>query len=133
MCYVLGIGITYALLGVMAAKTGSFFGALLASPIVISAIAIVFVLMGLSMYGVFEVQTPLWIQSQLSEKKIKKGFKGVFFAGLISGIVASPCVGTCTYRDIDLCEPNSKYRFRFSTALYIRYGTWCSLYFVRNI
>ena len=93
LCYVFGIGITYALLGVMAAKTGSLFGAMLANPIVISAIAIIFVLMGLSMYGVFEVQTPLWIQSQLSEKKIKKGFKGVFFAGLISGIVASPCVG----------------------------------------
>ena len=77
----------------MAAKTGSFFGALLASPIVISVIAILFVLMGLSMYGIFEVHTPLWIQNQLSERKIKKGFKGVFLAGLISGIVASPCVG----------------------------------------
>ncbi len=93
LCYVFGIGITYAFLGVMAAKTGSFFGAMLANPIVISVIAIVFVLMGLSMYGVFELQTPLWIQKQLSEGKIKKGFKGVFLAGLISGIVASPCVG----------------------------------------
>ena len=93
LCYVLGIGVTYALLGVMAASTGSFFGAMLANPIVISVIAIVFVLMGLSMYGVFEIQTPLWIQNQLNEKKVKKGFKGVFFAGLISGVVASPCVG----------------------------------------
>ena len=93
LCYVLGIGVTYAFLGVMAAKTGSFFGAVLASPMVISIIAIVFVLMGLSMYGVFEIQTPLWIQNQLSGKKIKKGFKGVFFAGLVSGVVASPCIG----------------------------------------
>ena len=93
LCYVFGIGITYALLGVTAAKTGSFFGAMLANPLVISIIAIVFVLMGLGMYGVFEIQTPLWIQNQLNERRIKKGFKGVFFAGLISGIVASPCVG----------------------------------------
>ena len=93
LCYVLGIGITYALLGVMAAKTGSFFGAMLANPIVISVIAIVFVLMGLGMYGIFEVQTPLWIQNQLSGKNVTKGFKGVFLAGLISGVVASPCVG----------------------------------------
>ena len=93
LCYVLGIGVTYAFLGVMAAKTGSFFGAMLASPLVISIIAIVFVLMGLSMYGIFEIKTPLWVQNQLSERKIKKGFKGVFLAGLVSGIVASPCVG----------------------------------------
>lgn len=93
LCYVFGIGITYALLGVMAATTGSFFGAVLANPLVISSIVIVFVLMGLSMYGLFEVQTPQWVQNQLGRKKIKRGFKGVFLAGLVSGVVASPCVG----------------------------------------
>ena len=93
LCYVFGMGITYALLGVIAATTGSFFGAVLANPLVIFSVVILFILMGLSMYGFFEIQTPQWIQNQLGHKKIKKGFKGVFLAGLISGVVASPCVG----------------------------------------
>ncbi len=93
LCYVLGMGITYALLGVMAATTGSLFGSLLANPLVIITIAIVFVLMGLSMYGVFEVKTPDWMQKRFGQSGIGKGFKGVFIAGLMSGVIASPCVG----------------------------------------
>lgn len=91
--YVLGIALTYALLGVLAAKTGALFGAALSSPWVVSAIVLVFVAMGLSMYGLFEIQMPSFLRDSLSKTKTDPGYVGAFVAGLIAGIVASPCVG----------------------------------------
>ena len=93
LSYVLGIGISYASLGVMVAKTGSLFGSILANPFVITSIAILFLLIGLGMYGVFEIQTPQWISKKLDRHKTRRGLKGAFFAGLISGIVTNPCIG----------------------------------------
>jgi thiol:disulfide interchange protein DsbD len=91
--YVFGIAITYSILGVIAAKTGSLFGSMLGNPIVVSVIAGLFVLMGLSMYGLFEVQMPLFITNRLAQTHTKQGFIGAFGSGLIAGVVASPCVG----------------------------------------
>lgn len=91
--YVFGIAITYAILGVIAAQTGALFGAALSNPWVVSFIAVVFVIMGLSMYGLFEIQMPSFIRDNLSKAKTDPGFAGAFVAGLIAGIVASPCVG----------------------------------------
>lgn len=91
--YVLGIALTYALLGVFAAKTGALFGSTLANPYVVIFIAAIFVAMGLSMYGLFEIQMPGYVRDRLSKTKTDPGFAGAFVAGLIAGVVASPCVG----------------------------------------
>jgi thioredoxin:protein disulfide reductase len=91
--YVLGIAITYAMLGVLAAKTGALFGSALGNPWVVGTIACMFVAMGLSMYGVFEFKIPAFIGDRIASTKTEKGFKGAFVTGLVAGIVASPCVG----------------------------------------
>ena len=91
--YVLGIAITYAALGLFAAKTGALFGALLGNPIVVTVIAIVFVAMGLSMYGLFDIQVPAFIRDSIGAKHTDAGYVGAFVSGLISGVVAGPCVG----------------------------------------
>lgn len=93
LSYVLGIAVTYAILGVAAAKTGALFGAYLGHPLVVSAIAIVFVIMGLSMYGLFEITVPSFVTNKLSSQKTGAGYFGAFITGLIAGVVASPCVG----------------------------------------
>ncbi|MCB0394354.1 MAG: protein-disulfide reductase DsbD [Bdellovibrionales bacterium] len=93
LSYVFGIGITYAILGVAAARTGALFGSALSNPIVVGVIAALFVVMGLSMYGLFEIQVPAFLRNRLGGKKTGSGFVGAFFAGLIAGVVASPCVG----------------------------------------
>lgn len=93
VAYVLGIALTYSILGVIAAETGALFGAALSNPIVVSAIAIAFVTLGLSMYGLFEIQMPAFIRDRLSATKTDAGYIGAFIAGLIAGVVASPCVG----------------------------------------
>jgi thiol:disulfide interchange protein DsbD len=93
LAYVFGIAITYAIMGVIAARTGALFGSALGNPIVISLIAIIFVIMALSMYGVFEFRVPAFVSDRLSSTKTKTGYLGAFVTGLIAGVVASPCVG----------------------------------------
>jgi thiol:disulfide interchange protein DsbD len=90
--YVLGIAVTYSVLGVAAAATGAVFGQLMANPWVVSAVALLFILFGLSMLGVFQVQLPPGLQKKISQTG-GKGFAGAFTMGLFGGIVAAPCTG----------------------------------------
>lgn len=92
LIYVLGIAITYSILGVSAAMTGNLFGQTLSNKYIVGAMSILFFLMALSMWGFFEIQVPAFIRNRLGVGK-KQGYWGIFTMGLISGIVASPCVG----------------------------------------
>ncbi len=93
LSYVFGIGITYALLGVLAAQTGQLFGSLISHPIVIVLMSLIFFAMGLSLLGLFEFQAPAFLRNSLTNKTTQKGYIGAFVSGLLAGIVASPCVG----------------------------------------
>lgn len=90
--YVLGIAVTYTILGVTAAWFGSVFGGAMQSPWVLSAIALLFVVLGASSIGLFEVRVPAFIQTKLSQTK-GSGAKKAFVMGLVAGIIAAPCVG----------------------------------------
>ena len=92
LIYVLGISIVYSSMGVVAASTGALFGAALQSPWVIGFVVTVFVALAMSMFGVYYLRVPSFISDRLGTKS-GKGFIGVFVMGLISGIVASPCIG----------------------------------------
>ncbi|HHT9106726.1 MAG TPA: protein-disulfide reductase DsbD family protein [Candidatus Wujingus californicus] len=92
LIYVLGIAIVYSALGVTAASTGALFGTALQSPWVIGFVVAVFVGLALSMFGVYYLRVPSFISDRLG-KKTGKGVAGVFVMGLVSGIVASPCIG----------------------------------------
>jgi len=92
-CYVLGIALTYSTLGVIVAKTGALFGALLGNMWVICVLAALVVLMGLSMLGLFEVALPARLQTRLSKSRSSEGVVGALISGLLAGLVASPCVG----------------------------------------
>lgn len=93
LVYVLGIATTYSLLGLAAASSGVLFGATLGNPYVLSVICLIFFVMALSMYGLFEIQVPALIRNKFGTGKPTKSLKGAYFTGLFAGIVASPCVG----------------------------------------
>ena len=93
LVYVLGLSVTYSTLGVLAAVTGSLFGSALSNIWVVSGLAILFIVMALSMYGLFEIQAPAFIRDRLGAGQTKSGHLGAFVTGLIAGFVASPCVG----------------------------------------
>ncbi|MEA3286927.1 MAG: cytochrome c biogenesis protein CcdA [Candidatus Marinimicrobia bacterium] len=91
LAYVLGIAVTYSILGVAAALGGGLFGALLTNPIVLIGIAAILVGLSLSMFGLYEFRLPTGLMTAASQSKA--GIFGSFFMGLTLGIVAAPCVG----------------------------------------
>ena len=93
LSYVLGIAMTYSTLGVVAASTGALFGSALQNTWVVASISIIFFAMSLSMYGLYEIQPPRKLREYFNTHNNKGGLAGAFVTGLISGIVASPCVG----------------------------------------
>jgi thiol:disulfide interchange protein DsbD len=91
LLYMLGIALTYSVVGVVTALSGAVFGALLQNPIVIIGIAILFVALALSQFGVYEFKLPdSWVAKAGGAKG---GAFGAFFMGLTMGIVAAPCIG----------------------------------------
>ncbi|HEY4481409.1 MAG TPA: protein-disulfide reductase DsbD [Candidatus Brocadiaceae bacterium] len=92
LVYVLGISIVYSVLGIVAASTGALFGSAMQSPYVIGFVAAVFIVLAFSMFGAYTLQTPTFLSEKLGPKS-GAGIAGVFFMGLVSGTVASPCVG----------------------------------------
>ena len=91
LLYVLGMALTYSIVGVITALSGSVFGALLQNPIVIVVIALIFIVLSLSMFGVYEFKLPDSLVMKAGGAK--SGIFGAFFMGLTMGIVAAPCIG----------------------------------------
>jgi len=91
LCYVLGICISFSVLGVAAAFTGSLFGAALQRPEVLGAIALLMVILALSNFGLYQLQLPAGVLRRLG--RAGEGVLGAVFMGLTMGVVAAPCIG----------------------------------------
>ncbi|WP_416376216.1 protein-disulfide reductase DsbD [Vibrio algivorus] len=92
--YVQGMALTYMLLGLVVASLGVQFQAALQAPAVLIGLSIVFVLLSLSMFGLYTIQLPSRLQTWLNEQSNKQqggNLAGVFIMGVISGLVCSPC------------------------------------------
>jgi thioredoxin:protein disulfide reductase len=89
--YVIGMAVTYSILGVVAAMTGGLFGTALRYPSVLVGIALIMVLLALSMFDVYEFRMPQFLNRLAGSSQ--KGFAGTFLMGLTVGIVAAPCIG----------------------------------------
>lgn len=89
--YMLGIALTYSIVGVVTSLSGAVFGTLLQNPIVIIAIVLVFIALALSQFGVYEFKLPDALVAKAGGAK--GGAFGAFFMGLTMGIVAAPCIG----------------------------------------
>ena len=89
--YVLGIALTYSIVGVVTSLSGSVFGTLMQNPVVVIVVAAVLVALSLSMFGLYEFKMPdKWV---MKAGGAKSGVFGAFFMGLTMGIVAAPCIG----------------------------------------
>lgn len=86
LSYITGLALAYAGLGVFAAATGSFFGAISTSPYTFLFVGNILLLFGLIMLEVFQLP---FLSVEVTTKA--KGVPGVFLIGMSSALVAGPC------------------------------------------
>jgi thiol:disulfide interchange protein DsbD len=90
--YVLGLAAVYTALGVSAGVTGMLFGSWLQSQLIVFSISAFFVVMGISMFGFFDVGVPSFLASRL-QGRAGGGYGGALGLGVIGAILAGPCSG----------------------------------------
>ena len=96
LTYVLGMALTYTLAGIAGAAAGSQIQTLFQQWWVLTLFAALFVVLALSMFGVFTLQMPTAIQSriaQLSNRQSAGTFGGVAIMGALSALIVTTCVG----------------------------------------
>ena len=95
LAYVLGMAVTYALAGIAAAYSGTLIAAALQNPWVLTAFALVFVWLSLSMFGWHDIQLPGFLHQHLhrAHHKLEGGrVASVAVMGVLSAVIVSPCV-----------------------------------------
>ncbi len=97
LAYVLGMSLTYALVGTLVGLFGAELNlqAKLQSPLVLSVFAAVFVWLAGSMFGFYELALPQSIQQWVDERSAKQRggrHPSVFVMGALSSLVVSPCI-----------------------------------------
>src|SRR5690554_539178 len=95
--YVIGMALTYAAAGVLMGLLGA--GAnvqmWLQTPSILIVFSILFVVLALSMFGLYELQLPSGIRNKLNNiSSRQQGGKwlGVFIMGMLSALIVSPCI-----------------------------------------
>ena len=95
LVYVLAMALTYTIAGVLVGMTGANIQAWFQDIWIISAFALVFVVLSLSMFGLYELQMPSALQSRinaLSGKQQSGSFVGTAIIGFLSALIVGPCV-----------------------------------------
>lgn len=97
LAYVLGMALTYAAAGVITGLLGASFNVqmYLQSPWVLGAVAALFVLFALAMFGVYDLQLPTGLRDRLAQRsdRLSGGrLASVFGIGALSALIVSPCI-----------------------------------------
>ena len=95
LAYSQGVAVTYALAGIAAGLTGTVLAQTLQTPWVLGTFALLFVLLALAMFGLFQLQLPSALQSALADSanRLPRGrLVTVFVMGMLSAVIIGPCM-----------------------------------------
>src|SRR5690606_1517120 len=95
LSYVMGMALTYTAAGALTALAGEQVQAVFQQPWIIALFAGLFVLLALSMFGVFTLQMPAAVQTRLANlaNRQKAGtFAGTAVMGALSALIVTTCV-----------------------------------------
>lgn len=93
LVYVLSMAMAYTIAGILAGLFGANLQAAFQTPWIITVFALIFVLLALSMFDVYELQVPNFIQSRISRLGGSKGgIIGIALMGFFSALIVGPCV-----------------------------------------
>ncbi|MBI5448368.1 MAG: protein-disulfide reductase DsbD [Gammaproteobacteria bacterium] len=93
--YVLGMSVAYAIAGVLASLAGGHLQAYMQSPLILTVFSVMFVLLALSLFGLYDIRMPNFFHhhvTRLSNKQKSGSLVGVFVMGFLSILIVSPCV-----------------------------------------
>jgi len=93
--YSLGMAVVYTSLGVAAGLAGEGLAAALQTPAVLMTFSALLALLALSMFDVYQLQMPAFIQERLnstSNRLTSGSFISIFVMGALSALVVGPCV-----------------------------------------
>jgi len=91
LCYAVGLGTTFSLMGLLAASSGQAFGHLLGNPIFVLCIVALLCYFAFSLFGFYNLYIPRFMQNKGSYSKSGSAFS-IFLFGMASGTFASPCL-----------------------------------------
>ncbi len=95
LTYVLAMAATYTLAGVLAGLLGANLQAAFQNPWILGSFIVVFVLLALSMFGLYDLQIPASWQARLagaSNRQQGGTYAGVGIMGFLSALIVGPCV-----------------------------------------
>ncbi len=95
LAYSLGVALVYSLMGVLAGLLGEGLAAYLQTPLVLTAFALLLVVLALSMFGWYELQLPQGLRNRLNERVSRQQggrYLSVGMMGALSALIVSPCV-----------------------------------------
>jgi thiol:disulfide interchange protein DsbD len=91
--YVLAMASAYGVLGVFAAWFGGNLQAALQTPVAVTLMSAVFVVLALSMFGLYELQLPQSLNAKLAPRNGASGsIGGAALLGFTSALIVGPCV-----------------------------------------
>ena len=90
--YVLAMAVAYTIAGVLAGLFGANLQAALQMPWVIYSFSLVFVVLAMSMFGLYELKLPDALVTKVSSGGNRGGYIGVAIMGFLSALIVGPCV-----------------------------------------
>lgn len=91
--YVLSMAVAYTIAGILAGLFGANLQAAFQTPWIITLFSLVFVVLAMSMFDLFELQIPNVIQSRITQISGQhSGIAGVAIMGFLSALIVGPCV-----------------------------------------
>lgn len=95
LTYVLANCVVFTLAGILAGLAGANLSAWMQKPAILIVFALIFVLLALSMFGLYDLQLPSSWQAKLaylSNRQKAGSFLGVAVMGVLSALIVGPCV-----------------------------------------
>ncbi|WP_336950903.1 MULTISPECIES: protein-disulfide reductase DsbD [unclassified Acinetobacter] len=95
LCFVISMAVVYAIMGVVVAEIGYSFQRWFQSPWIVSLFAVLFVVLALNLFGLYQLNLPQFITNKLShlQNNQKAGtVLGAVVMGALSALIVGPCM-----------------------------------------